>query len=216
MTQERPLNIDAQESEGTRGQETDNVQAMKSETGQTVENATVAAGTQLPADLANAYLKLVNEKDALYDQLLRRQAEFENFRKRTQREKEDFLQHATADLIRTLLPALDGFERAFKHRDPNVPGEFYEGFELIHRQLLDALQRAGMTTLDASGQIFDPHLHQAVETAEVPDARDHEIVEEVQRGYKLRNRLLRPAMVKVAVRPKQEEAEVGSEENKSN
>jgi molecular chaperone GrpE len=155
----------------------------------------------LPADLAAAYHKLQAEKDALYDRLLRKQAELENFRKRTQREKDDFLQHATAELIRALLPTLDGFERALKQRDATVPAQFYEGVELIYRDLLAVLSRAGLAPLETVGKTFDPHLHQAVETVAAAEHRDQEIVEEFQRGYKLKQRLLRPAIVKVAVAP---------------
>jgi molecular chaperone GrpE len=153
-------------------------------------------------DLAAACEKLKSEKEALYDRLLRKQAELENFRKRTQREREDFLQHAAADLIRALLPTLDGFERALKHRDPSVPAEFYQGMELIYRDLLEVLSRAGLTPVETVGKTFDPHLHQAVETVETREHRDQEIVEEFQRGYRLKQRLLRPAIVKVAVAPK--------------
>lgn len=113
--------------------------------------------------------------------------------------REDFLQHATADLILALLPTLDAFDRALRHRKANVPEQFYQGLELIHRELTDVLSRAGLTALDTLGKTFDPHLHQAVETVEAPDHRDQEIVEELQRGYKLKQRLLRPAVVKVAV-----------------
>ena len=155
----------------------------------------------LPDDLPAAYRKLLEEKQELYDRLLRKQAELENFRKRTEREKEDFLKHATADLIRALLPALDSFERALKHRNPKVPAEFYKGVELIHSEIVDVLRRAGLDPLETLGTTFDPHLHQAVESVESAGHRDQEIVEELQRGYKLRQRLLRPAVVKVAVAP---------------
>ncbi len=160
-----------------------------------------AASVELPADLAQAYQKVLAEKQELYERLLRKQAEFDNFRKRIQREREDFLAHAAADLIRALLPVLDGFERALKHRDARVPGQFYQGMELIQRELFDVLTRAGLTPVETAGKQFDPHFHQAVETVEVPGAADQDIVEEVQRGYKLKHRLLRPATVKVAKAP---------------
>ena len=160
--------------------------------------ASGAPGVELPADFALAYQTLLAEKQGLYERLLRKQAEFENFRKRTQREREDFLAHATAELIRELLPVLDGFDRAVKHRDPRVPEQFYHGVELIRRELFEALSRAGLKPVETVGKLFDPHVHQAVETVEVPGARDQDIVEEVQRGYKLKHRLLRPATVKVA------------------
>lgn len=154
---------------------------------------------EFPADLATAFQKLQADKDALYERLLRKQAELENFRKRLQREKDDYLQHATADLIRALLPTLDGFERALKHRDADVPEQFYRGMELIYRDFLEVLRRAGLAPLETVGKTFDPHLHQAVETIPTSEHRDQEIVEELQRGYKLKQRLLRPAIVKVAV-----------------
>jgi molecular chaperone GrpE len=149
--------------------------------------------------LAEAYEKALAENKSLYERLLRKQAELENFRKRTQREKEELREYAAEDLIRSLLPALDGFERALQHRDENVPAAYYQGLELIYRELREVLGRAGLAPIDTAGQLFDPHLHQAVETVSAPGRREHEIVEELQRGYKLKNRLLRPAIVKVAV-----------------
>jgi molecular chaperone GrpE len=158
-----------------------------------------AAPSEAAGELAAVCEQLRADKQELYDRLLRKQAEFDNLRKRLQREKEEFVQHATADLVKSLLPVLDGFERALKHRDENVSSQFYEGVELIHRQLLDVLTRAGVSAVPAEGEMFDPHLHQAVEAVEAPGHRDQEIVEELQRGYTLRQRLLRPAIVKVAV-----------------
>ncbi|HYV32540.1 MAG TPA: nucleotide exchange factor GrpE [Candidatus Binatia bacterium] len=162
-----------------------------------------APAVQAPADLAAAYEKVAAEKQELHERVLRKQAELENFRKRVQREKDEFMQHATADLVRALLPTLDGLERALKHRDESVPEQFYKGMELIYRQLLDVLTRAGLTPVETEGKLFDPHYHEAVERVEAPGHREHEIVEELQRGYKLNHRLLRPAIVKVAVAPKQ-------------
>jgi molecular chaperone GrpE len=154
------------------------------------------------AELTATIQRLQAEKNELYDRLLRKQAELENLRKRMQREKEEFLQHADADLIRALLPSLDGFDRALKHRDPRVPEEFHTGVELIYQGLFDVLMRRGLEPIDAVGQTFDPHLHQAVGTVEDEQHRDQEIVEELLRGYELKRRLLRPSMVKVAVTTK--------------
>jgi len=164
------------------------------------EPAQALPPAELPEDLPAAYQKLLAEKDDLYDRLLRKQAEMDNLRKRFQREKEDFLQHATADLLRSLLPVLDGFERALRHSDPAVPKSFYEGLELIYQELWSVLTRSGVTRIETVGKQFDPHMHQAVETVEADGHRDHEIVEELQRGYKLKHRLLRPAIVKVAMK----------------
>ena len=160
--------------------------------------------TPMPAagvgELTATIRQLQAEKQNLYDRLLRKQAELENLRKRTEREKEEFRQRASADLVRALLPTLDGFERALKHRDRGVSEEFYTGMELVYQGLLDVLKREGLTPIKAVGETFDPHLHQAVECIEDEQRRDQEIVEELLRGYKFKHRLLRPSMVKVAVR----------------
>ena len=156
-----------------------------------------STGVEAPATIEKSKVEIA----ALYDRLLRKQAELDNFRKRAQREREEFRQIANESLIRELLPVLDGFERALKQRAPAVPETFYQGMELIHRQLLEVLGRAGLEPMETSGQLFDPHYHQAVETVEDPERRDQEIVEELQRGYLLNRRLLRPAIVRVAVKP---------------
>ena len=145
--------------------------------------------------------RLAAEKAGLLDQFLRLRAEFENFRKRIERERFEFRQHASAEVIRQLLPVVDGLERALASAGTDAGEEFHAGVELIARQLHETLQRCGLEPLETVGQKFDPHLHQAVETVETTEHEDHTILEEWQRGYKFRNRLLRPAMVKVAVRP---------------
>jgi len=151
-------------------------------------------------ELTATIRQLEAEKQNLYDRLLRKQAELENLRKRTEREKEELRQNANADLIRALLPTLDGFERALKHPEMGPPDEFYTGMQLVYQGLLDVLRREGLTPIEAVGQTFDPHLHQAVECIEDEQHRDQEVVEELLRGYKFKHRLLRPSMVKVAVR----------------
>jgi molecular chaperone GrpE len=172
-----------------------------------------AAAAASPA-LAETYDKLLAEKKDLYDRLLRKQAELDNFRKRAQKEKEEFRQHAAEELIRSLLPTLDGFERALSHRDESVPESFYQGLELIYHELREVLGRAGLVAIETTGKLFDPHLHQAVETVEAPERREHEIVGELQRGYKLKHRLLRPAIVKVAVTARPGEPSAGAEHEK--
>jgi molecular chaperone GrpE len=163
------------------------------------EAAAAPAVSEYPADLPAAYERLLTEKEGLYDRLLRKQAELENYRKRVQREKDEHIQHANLELVRALLPVLDGFERALQHRDSNAADQFYQGMELIYRHLQDTLKRAGLAPIEAQGKLFDPHVHQAVEAVEVSGCRDQEIVEELQRGYTFKHRLLRPAVVKVAV-----------------
>ncbi len=159
----------------------------------------VEAEAGLPPNLLAAYRQVLEEKKELFERLVRKQAEVENIRKRVEREKEDFLQHATMGLIRALLPTLDALERGLKHREASIPEKYYTGMELIHRELLEVLKRAGLAPVESEGKIFDPHVHQAVETVETDKFDDHTVVEELQRGYKLKHRLLRPAIVKVAV-----------------
>lgn len=176
--------------------------AQGAEEGTQPESVPPRPAAGVPADLD----KLRAEREALYDRLLRKQAELDNFRKRVQREKEDLLQHAAADLIRALLPTLDGFQRALQHRNADVPDQFFQGIELIHKELMDVLTRAGLKPIETVGKTFDPHLHQAVETVAAGKHRDQEIVEELQRGYKLKQRLLRPAIVRVAVAAREADA----------
>jgi len=101
-----------------------------------------------------------------------------------------------ADAIKALLPILDSFERALQTSAER--SEFRGGVDLIYKQLLDALQKLGLRAIPAKGEIFDPHLHEAIEMVDTTAAADHQILEELQRGYKLKDRLLRPSMVKVA------------------
>jgi molecular chaperone GrpE len=145
--------------------------------------------------------KLRVERDTLIDRLARLQAEFENARKRTAREQQDFREYAVSDALKALLPTLDSFERALQI-GAKEKSEFRGGVELIYKQLQDALQKLGLRAIPAKGEPFDPHLHEAIEMVDTTEAADHQILEELQRGYKLKDRLLRPAMVKVARNPK--------------
>jgi molecular chaperone GrpE len=145
--------------------------------------------------------KLRVERDTLIDRLARLQAEFENARKRTTREQQDFRDYALADAIRALLPILDSFERALQTGSAEK-SEFRGGVELIYKQLQDALLKLGLSPIPAKGEVFDPHIHEAIEMVDTTLVPDHQILEELQRGYKLKERLLRPSMVKVARNPK--------------
>jgi len=145
--------------------------------------------------------KLRAERDTLLDRLARMQADFENARKRAAREQQDFRDYALADAIKALLPTLDSFERALES-SANDRSELRSGVELIYKQLQDALMKLGLRPIPAKGEPFDPRLHEAIEMVETTDVPDHQILEELQRGYKLKDRLLRPAMVKVASNPK--------------
>jgi len=140
--------------------------------------------------------KLKAERDALLDRLARLQAEFDNARKRAAREQQEFRDFAAADVIKTILPILDSFDRALKAGGDS--GEFRSGVELIYRQLQDALQKIGVQPIAAVGQPFDPRVHEAIEMVDTTEVPDHHVLDELQRGYKYKDRLLRPAMVRVA------------------
>jgi molecular chaperone GrpE len=165
------------------------------------EAETIESPSSRPSADGSELQKLRVERDTLIDRLARLQAEFENARKRTAREQQDFREYAIADAVKALLPTLDSFERALQ-TGAAEKSEFRSGIELIYRQLQDALLKLGLRAIPAKGEPFDPHLHEAIEMVETTDAEDHQILEELQRGYKLKDRLLRPSMVKVARNPK--------------
>ena len=149
-----------------------------------------------PADAPTSALQ--QERDALYDRLLRTTAEFDNFKKRTERERREFADWAAAELIGDVLSVVDDFERALAVAAPPDAQKFREGIELIHRQLMETLKKRGVQPLQVVGVDFDPQLHQAVAYDETPGARDGEVVGELRRGYRLGEKLLRPALVRVA------------------
>lgn len=168
-----------------------------------VEGAPESAPTAAP-EIPSAEERIKNleaEKKALFDQLIRRQADFENFRKRAEREQQEIRQYAEAELVSALLPVLDAFERALAVPVVGGDEEYRKGVELIYKQLYDGLTRAGLKPVEAVGQTFDPFLHHAVERVETTDHNDQEIMAELQRGYTFKERMLRPALVRVAVAP---------------
>jgi molecular chaperone GrpE len=140
--------------------------------------------------------RLKAERDALLDRLARLQAEFDNARKRAVKEQQDFREFAAVDVIRNFLPIVDSFELALKSNADS--GEFRNGVELIYRQLQDALQKIGVQPIASVGQVFDPRVHEAIEMVDTDEVPDHHVLGELQRGYKYKERLLRPAMVRVA------------------
>jgi molecular chaperone GrpE len=139
------------------------------------------------------------EKADLQERLLRSRAEFENARRRTERDRLDYLQFATMDMVRELLPILDDFERALKV--DTADRDYAKGVELIYQRMSDTLKKLGLEPIETAGQSFDPNLHQAVERVPTAEAEDQAILGEFQRGYNFKGKLLRPAMVRVAVTP---------------
>jgi molecular chaperone GrpE len=158
---------------------------------------TAAAAAELEARTPEG-AEVKRQRDEYYDLLLRKTAEFDNYRKRTERERQAVTEAAAADLITDLLPLIDDFERALEAEAPDGADTYRRGVELIHRQLLEVLRKRGVRPIEALGTDFDPHYHQAVTYEPAAGRRDGEVVEEFRRGYMLGDRLLRPAMVKVA------------------
>jgi molecular chaperone GrpE len=159
-------------------------------------DASTATAVDAP-DLAEEIIELRKERDSLHDRLLRQAAEFDNYRKRIDRERRETSEYAAVEFVKDLLPVIDDFERALQTEAPGAES-YRQGLEIIQRALLELLRKRGVTGIEAVGTDFDPHVHQAVAYEEAPDRREGEVIEEFARGYKLGDRLLRPAMVKVA------------------
>lgn len=151
------------------------------------------------AALAAERDQLAAEKGELQERLKRSLADFDNARKRFEQQRSDYIQFAAMDLVRELLPVLDDFERAF--RVESADQGYAKGIELIYQRLSDTLKRLGLEPFETAGQRFDPNLHQAVERVPSEEVEDQTILGEFQRGYNFKGRLLRPAMVRVAVKP---------------
>lgn len=141
---------------------------------------------------------LQRERDDYYDRLLRKSAEFDNFRKRVETNRREQAEWAAADVLSDVISVLDDFDRALAAEAPPEAQPYRAGVELIHRQLNELLRKRGVTALETVGVDFDPHLHQAVAYDESPGAREGEVIGEMRRGYRLGERLLRPALVRVA------------------
>jgi molecular chaperone GrpE len=146
--------------------------------------------------------------DEFRDRYMRTLADFENFRKRSEREKIDFQRYALVGLVRDLLPVLDNFDRGLEHAEEG--DEFRKGMALVYKQLFDVLQRHGLKPIAESGVRFDPNIHEAVVREEDSSVPSHTVVAVLQKGYFLHDRLLRPAMVRVAVGGPEETAPEGT------
>jgi|ERR1022692_301184 molecular chaperone GrpE len=144
-------------------------------------------------------LKMKVERDTLLDRLARTQAEFENARRRAGKEQQESRDYAVSDAIKSLLPVVDSLERALQVKSDG--SEFRGGVELIYKQLQAALAKLSVNAIVSKDEAFDPRYHEAIEMVETSEVPDHQVIEELQRGYKFKDRLLRPAMVKVARNP---------------
>jgi molecular chaperone GrpE len=156
---------------------------------------------QPPSDGQVELQAIKEERDNLYDRLLRKQAEFENYKKRVERERSEYAQFASAELMREILNALDSFELALRNAANDDAGKnMLRGFELIYKQLQDTLARFGLKPIEAKGELFDPNFHQAVSTQPRSDMEENTVIDEMRKGYLLNGRLLRPAMVSVSTK----------------
>jgi molecular chaperone GrpE len=177
--------------------EENNVKLDEMSTGTAVQNEAGPDDSAAARQNTAQKEQLKAERDELKDMLLRRQAEFDNFRKRSERERSDFLQYAGMEIVREMLPILDDFERALKN-EGSTP-EYARGIEMIYKRMSDTLKKLGLEPIDTQDAMFDPNLHQAIERVETDSAPDGRILSEFQRGYHFKGKLLRPSMVKVAV-----------------
>jgi molecular chaperone GrpE len=172
---------------------------MQDELNESSDEQTAAATESAPGEAAADVNELQRQRDEYYDRLLRKTAEFDNYRKRVERERGQLAETAASDLLEELLPLVDDLERALRAEPGSDGADAYRrGVELIHRQLVDLLRKRGVRTIETLGMDFDPHFHQAVAHEMAEGRREGEVIEEFRRGYMLGDRLLRPAMVKVA------------------
>lgn len=169
-------------------EETEVIDANENEADVSVESA---------EELQKEVTRLQKEKQEAQDRMLRVQAEFDNFKKRTQKEKEANLKYKAQDLVNELLPAIDNFERALQVEVTDSAESFVEGMSMVYNQLKEALKSQGVEEIEAVGKEFDPNLHHGVMQVEDAEVESNVIVEELQKGYMLKDRVIRPAMVKV-------------------
>jgi molecular chaperone GrpE len=183
------------------------------------EGADPPAGSSAPAgqaetaSLAEQIQKLQAEKQELMDTLVRRQADFENYRKRVEKERHHDRHRGVESLVEHILPVLDAFDRALSAPGDSAYAEYRKGFDLIRRQLWETLAKQGLVRIEAMGQEFNPHFHHAIERVETKEHVEGIVIGELQPGYLFHDRVLRPAMVRVAVAPEPKSAHVSKHDN---
>jgi len=180
----------------------------KETSAESLKEGAVTGSESLPAEAKTVsledYDRLKAERDSLLDRLARLQAEFENARKREARERAEFREFAVAGAVELFLPVVDNFHLALKAN--GSAEQMRAGIELILKQMEEALRTLNVQPIESVGATFDPRVHEAIEMVERPDVPDHQVFEEVRRGYRIKDRMLRPAMVRVASNPQQKEA----------
>lgn len=164
------------------------------------------AGLPNTTDVSEQVQKLLAEKQELLDTLVRRQADFENYRKRIEKERHQDRHRGVESLIEHLLPVLDAFDRALAESTDSAYVEYRKGFELIRRQFWETLAKQGLVRIESMGQEFNPHFHHAIERVETTEHADGIVIGELQSGYMFHEKVLRPAMVRVACAPEPQSA----------
>jgi molecular chaperone GrpE len=199
VTTETPINHDA---EPTTAQ---SVNEASQGSGEAQESQATASPTaEAVAGSRENYEQVRAERDNLFDRLARLQAEFDNARKREQRERTDYRSFAIADAVEQFLPVLDNFRLALN--SGGSAEQMRTGVELIAKQMEEVLRSLNVTPVETVGEPFDPRVHEALDSVERTDLPDHQVIEEVRRGYRIKDRLLRPALVRIAVNPRLSEA----------
>jgi molecular chaperone GrpE len=199
VTTETPINHDA---EPTTAQ---SVNEASQGSGEAQESQATASPTaEAIAGSRENYEQVRAERDNLFDRLARLQAEFDNARKREQRERTDYRSFAIADAVEQFLPVLDNFRLALN--SGGSAEQMRTGVELIAKQMEEVLRSLNVTPVETVGEPFDPRVHEALDSVERTDLPDHQVIEEVRRGYRIKDRLLRPALVRIAVNPRLSEA----------
>jgi molecular chaperone GrpE len=179
--------------DGVRGEQ-------EGDSSQTSSDASaVDPSTGSETSLASELQKLRAEKEELMQTMIRRQADFENFRKRTERDRQEEGRRGVERLVLDLIPVMDAFDRALQGHDDPAYEEYRKGVTMIRKQLWDSIAKHGIQRIEAAGKMFDPHQHQAIERLESMDYPDGFIVAVFQDGYTFHGRVLRPAIVRVAV-----------------
>lgn len=169
--------------------------------------------TEAAESISEKVRKLQAEKQELMNTLVRRQADFENYRKRVEKERQHDRHRGVELFVESLLPVLDAFDRALENSSDSAAEEYVKGFELIRRQLADLLAKQGLKRIEAVGKEFNPHFHHAIERVETHQHPDGVVIAEMQPGYVFHERVLRPAMVRVAIHPSEKAAPASRSEN---
>ena len=182
----------------------DPMDAVTKETTNGAEASTQSGAQTVPLE---EYERLKAERDQLFERMARLQAEFDNARKREARERTDFRDFATANTVEQFLPVIDNFQLALKAggSGSGTAEQLRAGVELIVKQMDDVLRSLNVQSVETVGTQFDPHVHESIDSVERVDLPDHQLLEEVRRGYRIKDRLLRPALVRVVVNPSQKE-----------